>query len=148
MKKYIFCRPLTDRYKEVINVAKEWSKQVFSRNLSRYIADSGKTQKELADIIGVSAPTFNEWVSGKKFPRIDKIQKLADYFGILKSDLIEEKVTDAIDARPIQMAELHFEMIEDLDLNEIFEDFRTLNARDRQTVKDLVHSLAHTKTEA
>ena len=72
-------------------MAKEWSKQVFSRNLRKYIADSGKTQKELADAIGVSAPTFNEWVSGKKFPRIDKIQKLADYFGILKSDLIEEK---------------------------------------------------------
>jgi transcriptional regulator with XRE-family HTH domain len=74
-------------------MAKEWSKQVFARNLRKYIADSGKTQKELADVIGVSAPTFNEWISGKKFPRIDKIQKLADYFGILKSDLIEEKLT-------------------------------------------------------
>jgi transcriptional regulator with XRE-family HTH domain len=78
-------------------MAKEWSKQVFSQNLRRLIADSGKTQKEIADIIGVSAPTFNEWVSGKKFPRIDKIQKLADYFGILKSDLIEEKEKPAID---------------------------------------------------
>lgn len=74
-------------------MAKEWSKQVFSKNLRKYMADSGKTQKELADAIGVSAPTFNEWISGKKFPRIDKIQKLADYFGILKSDLIEEKLT-------------------------------------------------------
>lgn len=74
-------------------MAKEWSKQVFSKNLRKYMADSGKTQKELADVIGVSAPTFNEWISGKKFPRIDKIQKLADYFGILKSDLIEEKLT-------------------------------------------------------
>ena len=75
-------------------MTKEWSKQIFSRNLQRYIAMSGKTQKELADSIGVSAPTFNEWVSGKKFPRIDKIQKLADYFGILKSDLIEEKLPE------------------------------------------------------
>lgn len=74
-------------------MAKEWSRQVFSKNLRKYMADSGKTQKELADAIGVSAPTFNEWISGKKFPRIDKIQKLADYFGILKSDLIEEKLT-------------------------------------------------------
>lgn len=77
-------------------MAKEWSKKVFALNLQKYIAESGKTQKELADIIGVSAPTFNEWVSGKKFPRIDKIQKLADCFGILKSDLIEEKEKPAI----------------------------------------------------
>jgi len=75
-------------------MAKEWSKQIFSNNLRQFIADSGKTQKEIADAVGVSAPTLNEWVSGKKFPRIDKIQKLADYFGILKSDLIEEKLTE------------------------------------------------------
>lgn len=55
---------------------------------------SGKSQKELAEIAGVSAPTFNEWIKAKKFPRIDKIQKLADYFGIQKSDLIEEKMTE------------------------------------------------------
>lgn len=70
---------------------KEWSKEVFSRNLVKYMELAGKNQKELAAIVGVTAPTFNEWVKGKKFPRIDKIQKLADYFGIMKSDLIEEK---------------------------------------------------------
>lgn len=86
-------------------MAKEWSKQVFSKNLQRYISASGKTQKELADAIGVSAPTFNEWVSGKKFPRIDKIQKLADYFGVLKSDLIEDKDT------PVQQDERTSEVI-------------------------------------
>lgn len=72
----------------------EWSKKTFARNLSYYMTVSGKSQKELAEIAGVSAPTFNEWIKAKKFPRIDKIQKLADYFGILKSDLIEEKMTE------------------------------------------------------
>ena len=69
----------------------EWSKEVFSKNLQMYMERSGKTQKEMAEMMGVTAPTFHEWVKGKKFPRIDKVQKLADYFGILKSDLIEEK---------------------------------------------------------
>ena len=73
---------------------KEWSKTVFAKNLKKYMAESGKTQKDIADVVGVSAPTFNEWVNGKKFPRIDRIQKLADYFGILKSDLIEEKLSE------------------------------------------------------
>ena len=52
---------------------------------------AGKNQKEMAAIVGVSAPTFNEWIKAKKYPRIDKIEILANYFGILKSDLIEEK---------------------------------------------------------
>lgn len=68
-----------------------WSKEVFAKNLAYYIAASGKTQKEVADYLGVSAPTMSDWANGKKFPRIDKIEMLADYFNILKSDLIEDK---------------------------------------------------------
>ena len=68
-----------------------WSKEVFAKNLQYYMDRRGKNQKELAEIVGVSAPTVNEWLKCKKYPRIDKIEILADYFGILKSDLIEEK---------------------------------------------------------
>lgn len=68
-----------------------WSKEVFAKNLRRYMESRGKTQKELAEIIGVSAPTMNDWIKAKKYPRIDKIEILANYFGILKSDLIEDK---------------------------------------------------------
>jgi len=68
-----------------------WSKEVFAKNLRYYMERKGKTQKELAEIVGVSAPTMNDWIKAKKYPRIDKIEILADYFGILKSDLIEEK---------------------------------------------------------
>ena len=75
-----------------------WSKEVFAKNLRYYMESRGKNQKEMAEIIGVSAPTMNDWLKGKKYPRIDKIEILADYFGILKSDLIEEKT------------EKHFEM--------------------------------------
>lgn len=73
---------------------KEWSKEVFAKNLYHYMAKANKNQKEMAAIVGVSAPTFNEWLKAKKFPRIDKIEKLAQYFGILKSDLIEEKTEE------------------------------------------------------
>lgn len=74
-----------------MNSGTGWSKEVFAKNLRRYMELSGKNQKEMAAIVGVSAPTFNDWLKAKKYPRIDKIEKLANYFGILKSDLIEEK---------------------------------------------------------
>lgn len=116
-----------------------WSKEVFAKNLNKYIERTGISQKELAEIIGVSAPTMNDYTKAKKFPRIDKIEKMANYFGILKSDLIEEKT---IDSHPKEMAEIHVEMIMDEDLGEIFEDFKKLDANKRKIVKDLVHSLA------
>lgn len=68
-----------------------WSKDIFAKNLKGHIDKKGISQKELAEIVGVSAPTMNEWIKGKKFPRMNKVEILADYFGILKSDLIEEK---------------------------------------------------------
>ena len=66
------------------------NKEVFAKNLNKYLKLFNKSQREMADIIGVSSSTFNDWATGKKYPRIDKIEMLANYFGILKSDLIEE----------------------------------------------------------
>lgn len=68
-----------------------WSKEVFARNLRMYMERRGISQKELSEIVGVSATAINDWANAKKFPRIDKVEILADYFGILKSDLIEDK---------------------------------------------------------
>ena len=45
----------------------------------------------MAEIVGVSSSTFNDWTKGRKYPRIDKIEFMANYFGIKKSDLIEEQ---------------------------------------------------------
>lgn len=65
-------------------------REVFSRNLNKYVCESGLTQLEIAKAIGVSAQTFNSWCRGIAIPRMDKIQRLADFFKIKKSDLIDE----------------------------------------------------------
>lgn len=68
------------------------NKKVFAKNLSFYIERSGKDRRELAEAWGFPYSTVTEWINGRKYPRIDKIEKMADYFGIQKSDLIEEKI--------------------------------------------------------
>lgn len=67
-------------------------KEIFRRNLLRYLGTT--PQAEVAKAINVSPQTFNTWCQGKALPRIGKVQSLADYFGINKSDLIEEKSSD------------------------------------------------------
>ena len=64
--------------------------EIFSRNLKRYLKNSESTQKEVAKAVGVSAGTFCDWVRGRAYPRMDKVQLLAEYFGISKSDLVED----------------------------------------------------------
>lgn len=70
------------------------NKKIFARNLQRYMTDNGKSRKDVSEAIGVSYYTLTDWVKGKKYPRMDRVEQLADYFGILKSDLIEEKTEE------------------------------------------------------
>ena len=64
---------------------------VFQKNLLKYLHENHKTQLEVANAIGVSHQTFSTWCCGIAFPRMGKVQALADYFHINKSDLIEDK---------------------------------------------------------
>ena len=66
-------------------------KEVFANNLKKYMELNGKSRREVCAALGYSYFTFSDWVNGKKMPRMDKVEQLANYFGILKSDLIEEK---------------------------------------------------------
>ena len=82
-------------------MVKDKQKAIFSENLNSYIAKSEKTQLEIAKSIGVSPQTFNTWCKGIAIPRMGKVQALADYFNINKSDLIEDKKLN-IDTVPIE----------------------------------------------
>ena len=67
------------------------NKEIFARNLEKYIAQSGKSKREIAKDLGVSPSGLCDWTAGRAYPRIDKIQLLAEYFGIKKSDLVENE---------------------------------------------------------
>ena len=66
------------------------NKDVFAKNLKKYMQLNGKTRNEVCQALGLKNTTFTDWVNGKKYPRMDKIEMLANYFGIKKSDLIED----------------------------------------------------------
>ena len=70
------------------------NKETMAKNLKYYIEQSGKDRRELCEIWGFPYSTVTEWINGKKYPRIDRIEVMADYFGILKSDLIEERTVE------------------------------------------------------
>lgn len=76
---------MTDIDKEIQNI-----KEVFRENLNRYFIKKGCTQKELATFIGVSPATINEWLKGRKSPRMNKVDKLCDFFACNRSDLMEK----------------------------------------------------------
>ena len=80
----------------VENVSQQ-QKNIFAKNLKYWCERKNITQTDIVVKFNLSASTVSDWFNAKKFPRIDKIQMLADYPGILKSDLIEEKNFNSIE---------------------------------------------------
>ena len=66
------------------------NRNVFATNLNRYMQERNVTRNDLSEAIGVSYFTVTDWVKGKKYPRMDKVELLAQYFCVNKSDLIED----------------------------------------------------------
>lgn len=66
------------------------NKDILSKNLKKYITKCGKDRGRIAEELGLSYSTLTDWVNGKKYPRIDNIEKLAMYFNVSKSELIED----------------------------------------------------------
>ena len=52
----------------------EWDIKIFTDNFEKYMRMSGKNQKEIAADVGVSAPTVNDWLKGKKMPKMQNVQ--------------------------------------------------------------------------
>lgn len=72
----------------------EKQRRIFSENLRRYIEKSGKTQKDISIDLNVNPPTFSMWVKGKALPSVSVIRKIADYFSVGLTDLVDEHTTE------------------------------------------------------
>ncbi len=70
------------------------NKAVMAHNIQYYMELHGKTRSEMCEALGVKYTTFTDWVKGNSYPRIDKIELMANYFGIKKSDLVESHPAD------------------------------------------------------
>lgn len=67
------------------------NKQVMAENITYYMNKKGIDRSKLCEDLNLKYSTVSEWLSAKKYPRIDSIEKMANYFGIAKSQLIEQQ---------------------------------------------------------
>lgn len=65
------------------------NKEIFAKNLKNYMNIYNVDRNELCQKLNIPYSTLADWLNAKKYPRIDKIEILADYFNVQKSDLIE-----------------------------------------------------------
>lgn len=66
------------------------NKQIMANNIRYYMNIHSVSQTEICNTLGFKMPTFSDWVNAKTYPRIDKIELMANYFGVTKADLVED----------------------------------------------------------
>ena len=62
-------------------------RKIVAENIRKLIKEKGITQKQLAKEIGMSQNIITEYVKLRSFPPGGVLQKIADYFGVKKSDI-------------------------------------------------------------
>ncbi|WP_338092329.1 S24 family peptidase [Streptococcus orisratti] len=67
------------------------NKEIFSKNLAYYMNKKGVDRNTLCADLDLKYTTVRDWLKGITYPRIGKIELLANYFNVNKSDLIEDK---------------------------------------------------------
>ena len=77
------------------------NKKVMAQNIKRCMKTKGISRKELCNRLGFAYSTVTDWLNAEKYPRIDKIELMANFFGVNKSELIEPHCLSQRQKEPI-----------------------------------------------
>lgn len=67
------------------------NKKILADNILYYMKVKDVTNQQLCSDLDFKYTTFMEWINARAYPRIGAVEKLANYFGCEKSDLIEDR---------------------------------------------------------
>lgn len=122
-----------------MNELKIVTKEEFAKNLKYYITRKGVTQVQVAAYAKVSTGTVSDWCKGRSYPRMDKIQLLAEFLECNKSDLIEERSINNQYYVEKATNELYEELLNEPQMVEMFRKFKRLSHEEIQIIETLVN---------
>lgn len=123
-------------------MGEDLQKKIFAQNLTYFLNLNGKKQIDLSNELGIGLSTINSWCTGSKMPRMDKVQLLADYFGIGKSDLLDDKSKEDnyyLDKESAEAAQFLFENPE---YKVLFDASRRVKKEDIDLVAEMIKRMA------
>lgn len=88
-------------------------KRIFSRNLKNVMDSCGKTQKDIVDNLNFRQATVSDWLNGKKYPRMDKVEMLAKYFNVPITALIQKSNDIILTAAEQRLVEKYRQLDDD-----------------------------------
>ena len=116
-------------------------RRIFARNLNKYMEICNKKQADIINDLGINKSAISTWINGTRMPRMDKVQALADYFGINKSDLLEDKPEPEHDSSYYinkDAKELAQFLFENPEYKVLFDAAKDVSADDLEMVKTII----------
>ena len=133
--------------RELISMSDELQKKIFSENLNRLLQDREKTQSEVTKEIDVSPQTFNTWTQGIAIPRMGKIQRLADYFHIEKSALLDKASQEQTYYTNPETAKVAQEIFDNSDLRVLFDAAKDSSPEQLKLAAEMLRQFKKTSGE-
>ena len=87
------------------------NREIMARNLQKYMEQNHVIAADVCKALGFKQNTFSDWIRAKTYPRIDAIEKLANYFNISKADLVEDTSMDVKGVNRVQIVDSDIEII-------------------------------------
>lgn len=114
----------------------------FAKNLKNLMDSYDYTQEDVAKVCGTSRQIVSEWLNGKKYPRMDKVQAILDHFNIPLSALINDGKQDTtLYYLNPETAKLAQEVYDNPDLRILFDASRDLRPEDIRFVIGMVNRM-------
>lgn len=104
-------------------------RKVFVRNLKKYMNSRGVEQADIVAALNITASTVSDWVKGKSYPRVDAMQRIAEFLKVSISDLTSD---DSDNDRFV---------LTDEDEIELIEMFRRLGRRRKHEIMTKMYEL-------
>ena len=117
------------------------NKEIMARNIKRYMDAKGVTNQQLCDALNFKYTTFMDWIKGVTYPRIGKVEAMANYFGCEKSDLIEEKVTEEKEKDNDILANIIVRMRTDEKFSSVVESIYNMDPSKMDAVSQMLETL-------
>ena len=121
-------------------------KQIFSANLNYYMALTKKSRDDISKALKVPYMTVSDWCRGFKYPRMDKIEKLANLFGIKMTDLIEEKDFDNLEDKD-EVWEIRAELQQRPELKVLFDMSKKATKEDVEKAIQMMEIITNTRRD-
>lgn len=118
------------------------NKIVFSENINYYLSKTGELQRDIARAAKVSEGTISDWLKCRSYPRMDKIQLLAEHWDIDISDLVEKHSLENKYYLQKEAKMIAADLAQSPDAILMFQNYQKLSTQNQELVKAMINSLA------